>query len=128
MSVCRHLKTDSGPVLAGMPDPDPLRSVRVTAAISQPLGGVLTKSPPQRSLWLILGLLVLALLAWFMIGVDRDTRPSATVEVPEMPPVTTLPAAESSAEVPLAPSEANPATATPGEADKPVTPAPVSKP
>ncbi len=86
MSVCRHLKIDSGPVLAGMPDPDPMRSVRVTAAISQPLGGVVSPAQPRRKMWLALVLLALALLAWYVTGADREARPTATVEVPEMPP------------------------------------------
>ena len=86
LSACRPLQIDSAPVLAGMPDPDPLRSVRVTAAISQPLGGVVNPSRPRRNLWLALVLLALALLAWYVTSAERNARPTATVEVPEMPP------------------------------------------
>jgi cytoskeleton protein RodZ len=119
MSVCRHLKIDAAPVLAGMPDPDPMRSVRVTAAISQPLGGVVSRTPPNRTLWLVLGLLVLVLLAWFMTQADREARPTATGEVPEMPPP--QPGADATAAPDAAPANAETPAVSGSEADKPAT-------
>jgi cytoskeleton protein RodZ len=129
MSVCRHLKIDSAPVLAGMPDPDPLRSVRVTAAISQPLGGVLSPSRPRRNLWLALVVLALALLAWVVTNADRDARPTATVEVPEMPP-TPAAATDAPASGEGAPTPAGNANGA-AEAEKPaavILPLPANKP
>jgi cytoskeleton protein RodZ len=120
MSVCRHLKIDATPVLAGMPDPDPMRSVRVTAATSQPLGGVLTRTPPNRTLWLIPALLVLAVVAWFMVSAERDTRPTATVEVPEMPPAPASGADSASSTESSSPASDAPAVGG-AEAEKPVT-------
>ena len=62
-SVCRQLKIEAAPVLAAMPDPDPLRSVRVTAANSQPLGGLASGSRVTTKRWLMFALVLLALIA-----------------------------------------------------------------
>ncbi len=88
MSVCRQLKMDHGPVLAGIPDPDPLRSVRVTAAISEPLGGVVNRSHSSSRIWLVLGLLVIFLFLWVALSmqVGSDSRPSTSVEATGLPP------------------------------------------
>ncbi len=88
MSVCRQLKMDSGPVLAGIPDPDPLRSVRVTAAISEPLGGVVNRSQSPSKIWLALGLLLVFLFLWVALSmqVGSDSRPSTSVEATGLPP------------------------------------------
>ena len=107
MSVCRQLKIDPLPILAAMPDPDPLRSVRVTAAISAPLGGMASPSDGRQRIWLISALVLLALALWVGWGLllDRDARPSTSVEVPEMPPVTDNPAPATTPPSDAAPSE-----------------------
>ena len=58
-SVCRQLKIEPGPVLSAMPDPDPMRSVRVTAATSQPLGGLASGSVLSQKRGLVIALVVL---------------------------------------------------------------------
>lgn len=96
MSVCRQLKIDPAPVLSAMPDADPRRSVRVTAAISEPLGGMASPSSGAQRTWLMVGLGALVLALWVAWGLllDQDARPSTSVEVPEMPPPNSgLPAA-----------------------------------
>lgn len=107
MSVCRQLKIDPMPILAAMPDPDPLRSVRVTAAISAPLGGMASPADGRQRIWLISALVLLSLALWVGWGLllDSDARPSTSVEVPEMPPVTDTPATASPSDA--APSEAS---------------------
>ncbi|MDI9330005.1 MAG: helix-turn-helix domain-containing protein [Alphaproteobacteria bacterium] len=92
MSVCRQLKIDPAPVLAAMPDPDPMRSVRVTAANSAPLGGMTNTHVGQSQWWIGVGVALLALLVWFGWGMqlDQDARPSTSVEVPAMPPNLTV--------------------------------------
>ena len=101
LSVCRQLKMDSTPVLASMPDPDPLRSVRVTAATSQPLGGLSNGSALNRNRKVMVGAVVVVVLAWAAIAshVFEDGRPSTSVAPPEMPAPQTeiVPAEESTA-------------------------------
>ncbi|MEY2803811.1 MAG: hypothetical protein RL657_1147 [Pseudomonadota bacterium] len=88
MSVCRQLKIDASPVLAGIPDPDPMRSVRVTAAISEPLGGVVNRSQTASKIWLALGLLAVFLMLWVALGMQAsvESRLSTSVEAPGLPP------------------------------------------
>ena len=86
-SICRQLKIEAAPVLAAMPDPDPLRSVRVTAANSQPLGGLASGSRVTTKRWLMFALVLLALIALVLAlnWVDGD-RTNASPQPPEVPP------------------------------------------
>ena len=122
-SICRQLKIEAAPVLAAMPDPDPLRSVRVTADNSQPLGGLASGSRVTTKRWLMFALVLLALIAlvlalnWF----DGD-RTNASTQTPEVPPPQTE----------IVPAEEPPATGAASDASagmpKPVVPTPVSTP
>jgi cytoskeleton protein RodZ len=81
-SMCRQLKIDSVPVLATMPDPDPKRSVRITAATGAPLSGMNTASHDIKK-WGIMTATALVLLAlWAMLGTHLfdDQRPSTSVQ------------------------------------------------
>jgi cytoskeleton protein RodZ len=83
-SVCRQLKIDSVSVLAAMPNPDPKHSVRITAATGEPLGGMNTtpNDIKKRAVWIVVGMVLLAL--WAMLGTHLfdDHRPSTTVQSP----------------------------------------------
>ena len=86
-SICRQLKIEAAPVLAAMPDPDPLRSVRVTAANSQPLGGLASSSRVTQKRWLLLAGVLLVLI-WLVVGLhwfDAD-RANSSAQTPEVPP------------------------------------------
>jgi cytoskeleton protein RodZ len=120
-SVCRQLKIEAAPVLAAMPDPDPLRSVRVTAANSQPLGGLASSSRVTQKRWLLLAGVLLVLI-WLVVGLhwfDGD-RANSPVQTPEVP----APQAE------IVPAEEPPATGAASDASasmpKPGVPTPVS--
>jgi cytoskeleton protein RodZ len=121
MSVCRQLKIDPAPVLGAMPDADPRRSVRVTAAISEPLGGMASPSSNLQRTWLMVGLGALVLVLWVAWGLllDQDSRPNTSVEVPEMPPPNSgLPAAVTEP-VALEPAPAAAPAAAPASAPPP---------
>lgn len=97
MSVCRQLKIDPKPILDAMPDPDRWQSVRVTAAIGTPLGGMSSSSSRHQRTWMIASLVLLGLALWVGWGMilNQDARPSTSVESPEMPPATDHPHATS---------------------------------
>jgi cytoskeleton protein RodZ len=119
-SICRQLKIEAAPVLAAMPDPDPLRSVRVTAANSQPLGGLASSSRVTQKRWLLLSGVLLVLI-WLVVGLhwfDAD-RANSSVQTPEVPPPQTE----------IVPAEEPPASGVASDATvsmpKPVVPSPV---
>jgi cytoskeleton protein RodZ len=87
MSVCRQLKVDSAAVLAAMPDPDPLRSVRLTAATGAPIGGWVSRPGKGQRLWFIGSLLLLIGLIGLSLGwpVGGNDHQGTSVETPEMP-------------------------------------------
>ena len=131
-SVCRQLKIEPGPVLSAMPDPDPMRSVRVTAATSQPLGGLASGSVLSQKRGLVIALVVLVVLAWISVSFHLfdDDRPSTSVQPPELPQTQNeiVPAEESTppmggASTPAAPPAA--ATPVPATASSPA-PTPVA--
>lgn len=88
MSLCRQIKIDPTPILAHMPDRDPSRSVRVTAAISAPLGGVVDPASKPHKVWIALGfMLILALIGFGLnLHTSGDSRPNTSVEAPGLPP------------------------------------------
>jgi cytoskeleton protein RodZ len=97
-SVCRQLKIESAPVLAVMPDPDPKRSVRITAATGEPLSGMNNhpNDPKKKVVWISTLLVVLAL--WAMLGTHlfEDQSPSTSVQSPttDADPAPTMPPPE----------------------------------
>ncbi len=113
MSMCRQIKIDPAPILAQMPDRDPLRSVRVTAAISAPLGGVVDPAAKPHKVWLALGFLVLLALIGFGLNLHTpdEARPNTSVETPGLPPNLEPPAAGPSA-LPNDPANPNPTAAS----------------
>jgi cytoskeleton protein RodZ len=119
-SVCRQLKIEPGPVLSAMPDPDPMRSVRVTAATSQPLGGLASGSVLSQKRGLVIALVVLVVLAWISVSFHLfdDDRPSTSVQPPELPQTQNeiVPAEESTAPT----AGGAPTTAAPPAAATPV--------
>lgn len=88
MSLCRQIKIDPAPILAHMPERDPSRSVRVTAAISAPLGGVVDPASKPHKLWVAVGFLVVLALIGFGLNLQtgESPRPNTSVETPGLPP------------------------------------------